>query len=308
MLPALSSIPKRERSIQAIVLVFTVYASLALAMLATAARAQPGGTIPRIGVLSSAQSAMWEGFQQGLKDLGHVEGRNVIIEWRWTEGKAGRAPELAVELVRLKPDLIVASGPQPTVAVKEATASIPVVFLGVGDPVGLGLVSSLARPGGNMTGVTAIVPGGFTAKMIALLKEAVPQASRVVILMDPTSASHRQILSTEIPTAAERLHLDFLVIEAQTSQELDGAFERAARSRADGIVVMGGPLTFVHRLRLVDLAAKHRLPAMYFFRDAVQAGGLMVYALNWHDHGRRAAAYVDISKHVGRVKSERVLV
>jgi putative ABC transport system substrate-binding protein len=167
------------------------------------------------------------------------------------------------------------------------------VFLGVADPVGTGLVASLARPGGNITGIATIVPEAFASKMVELLHDAVPQASRIAILTNPTNAVHRRIVSTELPTAAKRRRLTFLMVEAKAVSELDGAFEQAARSGAEAITVMGDPLTFIHRVRIVELAAKHQLPALYLFRETVEAGGLMAYGPSFYDLGRRAATYVD---------------
>jgi ABC-type uncharacterized transport system substrate-binding protein len=142
------------------------------------AEAQQAGKVPRIGVLSSAHSAQWDGFRQGLRELGYTENHTIMVEWRWTEGQAKRARDLAAELIRLRPDVIVTSAPQPTAAAKAATATIPIVFIGVADPVRAGLVATLARPGGNITGLATLVPEGFTGKLIELLKEAVPQVSR----------------------------------------------------------------------------------------------------------------------------------
>jgi putative tryptophan/tyrosine transport system substrate-binding protein len=267
--------------------------ALAFVLLAAPGNAQQIGKVPRIGFLSSTPSGISEGFREGLKELGRVEGRNTIVEWRWTEGKAERSSELAAELVRLKPDLIVTTSNQPTAAVKAVTDTIPIVFVSVADPVVTGLVASLARPGGNVTGLAALAAEGFTGKMLELLQVAVPQAARVAILMNPTSADHRRVVSPELPTVAERLRLTLLPIEVQTANQLDGAFERAARSRADAIVVLGDPLVYVNRVRVAELAAKQRLPAMYFFRESVEAGGLMSYGPSLHDLGRRAATYVD---------------
>jgi putative tryptophan/tyrosine transport system substrate-binding protein len=258
-----------------------------------AAEAQPAGKVPRIGVLSSAHSTTWDGFRQGLRELGYTEGRTILIEWRWTEGKAERAPELAADLVRLRPDVIVTSGPQPTAAGKAATATIPIVFIAVADPVRVGLVATLARPGGNITGLATLVGAGFTGKLIEVLKEALPQVSRVAMLINPTNAIHQQIVANELPEAAERLRLTLLTVEARAVDAFEGAFETAVRSRAGAIVVLGDPLVFVHRVRVAELAAKHRLAAMYLFRESVEAGGLMAYGPSFHDLGRRAASYVD---------------
>lgn len=255
--------------------------------------AQQSKPIPRIGFISSTPSGISEGLSAGLKELGLVEGRNITVEWRWTEGKPERVTELAAELVRLKPALIVTTSGQPTAAVKAATATIPIVFIAVADPVGTGLVASLARPGGNLTGLSNLASQEFSGKMVELLHTAVPHASTVAILMNPTNADHQRILSMDLPTAAKRLRLTLLPVEAQAVHEIDVAFERAARSRADAILVLGDPLIYVNRVRVAELAAKHRLPAMYFFRENVEAGGLMAYGPSLYDSGRRGATYVD---------------
>jgi putative tryptophan/tyrosine transport system substrate-binding protein len=175
-----------------------VTGSLLAAPLAGEAQ-QPAGKVWRIGVLGSGPSAAWDGFRQGLRELGYTEGRTILIEWRWTEGKAERAPELAADLVRLQPDVIVTASPQPTAAGKAATATIPIVFIAVADPVRAGLVATLARPGGNITGLATLAPEGFSGKMIELLKDAVPQVSRVAVLSNPTNVVHQQILAHELP-------------------------------------------------------------------------------------------------------------
>jgi putative ABC transport system substrate-binding protein len=265
---------------------------LAVTLPATHGHAQNAATVARIGFLSSAPSGISEGFREGLKERGRVEGRNIIVEWRWTEGKAKRIFELAAELTRLNPDLIVTTANQPTAAVKAATDTIPIVFISAGDPVGTGLVASMARPGGNVTGLTALAAAGFSGKLIELLQMAVPHASRVAVLLVPTNADHR-IISAELPAVAEQLHLTLLPIEIQAGNDFDAAFEQAHRSRADAIVVLGDPLMYVHRARIAQLAAMLRLPAVYFFRESVEAGGLMSYGPSLHDLGRRAATYVD---------------
>ena len=272
-----------------------VVAILALAfVLATLAGcARQADRIPRIGFLSSVPSAISEGFQEGLKERGLVEGRNVIIEWRWTEGKAERITGLARELVALEPELIVTTAPQPTDAAKAATNSIPIVFIAVGDPVQQGLVPSLARPGGNLTGLTVLVSDGFTGKMLEQLKEALPGASRVAVLSNPTNPQNHQSMSVELPPAAERLGVAAVPIAVKAASELDAAFEQAARARVDALLVMGDPVIYVNRVRIAELAAKQRLPALYFFRENVEAGGLMSYGPSLRDLGRRAATYVD---------------
>ena len=267
--------------------------ALALAIVTMPGCGRQTDRIPRIGFLSSVPSAISDGFREGLKELGLAEGSNIIVEWRWTEGKPERSPELAAELVKLKPDLIVTTAGQPTAAAKAATDTIPIVFIAVGDPVRTGLVPSLARPGGNITGFANLVSREFSGKMLEMLQMAVPGATRVGVLMNPTSADHRKIVSADLPPAAERLGLTLIPIEVKAVDELDAAFERAARSGANAIMVLGDPLIYVHRVRVAELAARQRLPAVYFFSENVDAGGLMSYGPSLHDLGRRAATYVD---------------
>lgn len=270
----------------------TIALAIGVLLASVSAEAQPPGRVARIGVLSSADSGAWEAFRQGLRELGYVEGRNVVIEYRWSEGKVDRLPGLAGELVRLKVDLIVSSAPQPTAAAKAATTTIPIVFVAVADPVRLGFVASLVRPGGNMTGFTTLVPEGFTAKGAEILKEAVPRASRVAVLTNPTNEMHRHSLPQSI-AAADALKLRLQILEWRGLDDLERAFEAAVRERADAIQVYGDPLTFIHRARIAELAAKSRLPALYLFRENVEAGGLMSYGPSLPDLFRLAAGYVD---------------
>jgi ABC-type uncharacterized transport system substrate-binding protein len=266
--------------------------SAALLAAPLAAGAQPAQKVYRIGVLGTQDGPNTNVLRQGLRALGYEEGRNLVIEFRWYEGNVDRLPGLAAELVSLKLDVISASGPQAAATVKAATTRIPVVFLFVADPVGLGLVSSLAHPGGNVTGLSTLVPEGFTGKQLELLKEAVPWATRMAVLVNPTNAMHRLSLR-ETVGLAEKLNVKLQILEARTLGELENAFEAATRARADAIQVYGDALTSVHRIRIAELAAQARLPAIYLFKDIVAAGGLMAYGPNTADIVRRSAAYVD---------------
>ena len=257
-----------------------------------AAEAQAARKVARIGILSSTDSAVWEAFRQGLRELGYVEGRNLTTEWRWHKGQFERLPDLAAQLVRLKVDVIVVSAPQPTAAVKAATTTIPVVFIAVADPVRVGIVSSLARPGGNATGFATVVPEGFPGKLLELLKEAVPKASRIAVLVNPTNEMHRVSLPQSV-AAADALKVRLQILEARGPDDLERAFDAATRERAEAIHVYGDPLTFIHRARIAELAARSRLPALYLFRENVEAGGLMSYGPSQPDIFRRAATYVD---------------
>ena len=203
-----------------------------------------------------------------------------------------RMPALAAELVALTPDLVIAAGPQAAVALKSATATIPIVFVAVADPVGLGLVQSLSRPGGNITGLATLVPGDFIAKRIEILRELVPGASKIALLVNPGNPMHRLILAEEIPRTARNLGVALPIVEATTAEELDTAFASAAAQHADAIIVFGDALTIRQAPRVVALAAKHHLPAIYLFRQFAN-GGLIVYGPDIPDLFRRAGGYVD---------------
>jgi putative tryptophan/tyrosine transport system substrate-binding protein len=251
------------------------------------------GTTRRIGLLGAfGNLPLLKALQEGLRDHGWIEGKNLIIDYRYFEGHAKRIPTLAAELVALKPDLLIASNPQTAVALKSATANIPIVFVAVADPVGLGLVQSLSRPGGNVTGFTDLVPGDWIAKRVQILQELVPGASKIAILINPTNPQHKLRLTDEVPTAARNLGVALLIAEATTAEELDTAFASAAAQHADGIIVFGDPLTVQQAPRVIALAAKHHLPASYLFRQFAN-GGLLVYGPDIADLFRRAGGYVD---------------
>ena len=253
--------------------------------------AQQAPKVWRIGYLGgSPSSPLLEPFRQGLRDLGWVEGQNIAIEYRWTEGKAERLPELVSELVRLNVDVIYTQGSNAAAqAAKQATATIPIVFTTPADPLVVGLVSSLARPGGNVTGLG----GGIdTPKRVDLLKEAAPRVTRLAALWNATNPSNKASLK-DVEEAAKTSGLQVQFIAVREPSDLDGAFSAMTRERADGLLVFGDALLFVQRARLVDLAAKHRLPAIYNRTEYVRAGGLMAYAANDIEQERRAAGYVD---------------
>ena len=272
-------------------------AALALATLAgpPAADAQRPGKVPRIGFLMpaspSVSASRIEAFRRGLLDLGYVEGKDILIEYRWAEGGYGRLPDLAAELVRLKVDVIVAWGTPGALAAKNATSTIPIVMPAAADPVASGLVASLARPGGNVTGLSLMSPelGG---KRLQLLKEVVPGASRVAILSNPTNAWHAAYLR-ETDAAARVLGVQLQPLEIRAPEDIDRAFQAAIRGRASALTVVEDFLVFTHRARIVALAAKSRLPAIFAWREAVDGGGLMSYGTNISDLDRRAATYVD---------------
>jgi len=278
----------------------TFMATLAGGLLALplAAEAQQAAKAARIGYLASGgdpgASPTGRAFLQGLRDLGYVEGRNVVIEYRFAEEKLERLPALAAELVALKVDVIVAPNTPAALAAKQATRTIPIVFSFAADPLTSGLVTSLARPGGNVTGLSLLGPE-LVGKCLELLKETVPRVSRVAYLWQPGALDERQekdrLKRAEVAARALGMQLQF--VGARGPEDFDRAFTDMTRARAGALTVLGGAMLFTERRRLVDLAAKNRLPAMYSWREFVDAGGLMAYGPNLTDSQRRAATYVD---------------
>jgi putative tryptophan/tyrosine transport system substrate-binding protein len=267
-----------------------------LVLLAVTADAQTSGRTYRLGILANAfeisESALFEEFLEGLRKQGFTEGRNLVIEWRSSEGRFNRLPLLAAELVRAKVDVIVASSALPAHAAADATRTIPVVFLVVADPVGQKLVGSLARPGGNVTGLATYAPDVLVARRLQVLKEVAPKATRLAVLANPDNATHRELLAREIPAAAQPQKLTLLPLEVRGPADLEAAFDRAAREKADALYVLGDPLTFVHRAQIADLAVQRRLPNINFSRTSVEAGGLVSYGPRLRDVYRRASDYV----------------
>jgi len=273
--------------------------TLTLSLLAAplAADAQQAGKVPRIGFLGvtspSDRPSHLDAFRQRLRELGWVEGQNIVIDYRYAEGRVDRLPDLAAELVRLKVDLIVASaGTQAATAAKNATETIPIVMIYVRDPVGTGLIASLARPGGNVTGVSGSAGLELFAKQLELLKETVPKIRRVAILSNPDNAYH-QLAIREVNVAARSLGVQLQLLEARGPNEFDGAFAAMAKERVGALLVLSDAIFGSHRTRLADLAARSRLPAAFGVRDDVEAGGLMSYGPSILDSYRQAATYVD---------------
>jgi len=271
---------------------------LATLLLTTAplAEAQQPTKIPRIGYLTNASlSAVSDGlepFRQGLRDLGYVEGKNIVIEWRSGEGNRDRQRSLAAELVRLKVDVIVARGSGDIRAAKEATTTIPIVMINGGDAVGSGFVASLARPGGNVTGLSNLRPE-LSGKRLELLKETVPRLSRVAVFVSSTSADTAQILK-ELDLAAGALGVKLQTLSILSSKDFETAFQAAGKGRADAVLFQApGPFVSSQRPQIAELAVKSRLPVMYERAAEVEAGGLMYYGVNTPDLYRRAATYVD---------------
>jgi putative ABC transport system substrate-binding protein len=249
--------------------------------------------IPRVGILwpGSAPDKWDDAFRQGLTALGYLEGRNILLEYRWGEGKQERLLELAEELVRLKVDLIVTISAPAIIAAKQATAAIPIVFAGTSDPVRSGFVVSLSRPGGNLTGLSLMAPE-LAAKRLELIKSVVPSASRVAMLWNGSDEG-MAIRVKQAELAAPALQLTLLSAELRTSADLDGAFAALTRDPPDALLTFVDPFTMRHRLRIIEFAATTRLPAIYEDRVFTDAGGLMSYGPSVEDNCRRAAAYVD---------------
>jgi putative tryptophan/tyrosine transport system substrate-binding protein len=253
--------------------------------------AQQSKKVPRVGFLTTSGQSSKEAFQRGLRELNYVEGKNIIIEYRHTEGKAERLKELAAEMARLKPDVIVAGSTQDVLAAKNANSTIPIVMMTVGDPVTSGLVESLARPGGNITGVTSLSPD-VNGKRLELLKETVPTLSRVGVLWNP-QGSGSPLSWKESQLAAQSLGIQLHSMEVRSPDDFRNAFENAIKARALALVVTSNPVFSANYNRIVNLASKNRLPAIYGNGEAVEAGGLMSYGTAYADLYRRAATYVD---------------
>ena len=270
--------------------------ALGILLAPLAADAQQAGKVPRVGWLgvgsAPATVHLVEAFRQGLRELGYVEGKDIVIEYRWAEGRFERLPDLAADLVRLKVDVILAVVQLAALAAKDATKTIPIVTAAATDPVESGLVASLARPGGNITGLTLTAGPEIVGKQLGLLKEAVPKVSRVAVLWNPTNPAAEPFLR-EVEGAARSLRLQLQLLEVRGPDEFESAFSAMTRGRAGALLVLTDPMFFLHRTRLADFATKSRLPAMLTFREYVEAGGLMGYAASLPDLWRRAPTFVD---------------
>jgi putative ABC transport system substrate-binding protein len=250
--------------------------------------------MPVIGFLGPAPAAAYlprmEALRAGLRDLGYVEGKNIVIEFRWAD-KADQLPEMAAELVRMKVDIILVSSSTYVEPVRQATKTIPIVFAIHADPVGVGHVASLARPGGNITGLSTLLTD-LVAKELEIFKEAVPQTTRIGILWNPSTPSHGPAVQA-VEAVGEKLGVQLLLAPARTVEEFDGAFSTMTREGLGGFLVIASPLSFSQRVPLAELALKHRLPGMFGSRENVEAGGLMSYGADYNDLHRRAALYID---------------
>jgi ABC-type uncharacterized transport system substrate-binding protein len=277
----------------------TFISSVTLGLLAAplAAGAQQEGKVYRVGVLafgprpSLAPLDSLLNLLQRLRELGYVEGQNLRVEWQSADNRTDRLPQLAAELVRLRVDVIVVPSTQPALAAKQATTTIPIVMTAASDPVETGLISSLAKPGGNVTGLT-VSGGEISGKRLELLREMVPKVSLVAVLADPTNASHATFWR-ETQVAARTLRVRVERVDAQVPKDIEGAFVAIGKLQAGALVVFPEPMLYAERRRIEDLAAKNGLASMFGHRGFVEAGGLMSYAPSYPDLGRRGASYVD---------------
>jgi putative ABC transport system substrate-binding protein len=287
------------RGVLAVILTIGVLGGLLGGLLGAprVAGTQQPANVPRIGWLSIASRTpevahLMEAFEQGLRELGYVEGQNIAMEYRFADGRPERLPGLAAELARLKVAIIVTPNPAGAQAAKQATRTIPIVMLAVVDPVGSGLVASLARPGGNITGLAATSSAEIVGKYLELLTQVVPKVSRVAVLRNPTNPDAAQ-MSREVEGAARRLGVQLQVLDVRRPDQLDSAFAAMTRDRAGALLVLADTTFFLHRTRIANLAAKSRLPTVSGLKEMAEAGLLMTYGRNLSHDFRRAAAYVD---------------
>jgi putative ABC transport system substrate-binding protein len=277
------------KTIVTLLVIMSIFVELGLA------HAQQPGKISRIGFLGNSTAALEanlvEPFRQGLRDFGYVEGKTLFIEYRWAEGKYERFPALIAELVALKVDVIVTAGTPATQAYQKAKTSVPLVMIAVGDPVGTGIIASLNRPGGNITGLTSISPE-LEGKRIELLREVIPKLSHIAVMWNPKNAYHA-IENKEVENVAAALRMKVLYLGVEAQEQLDNAFAQILKERPGALLVLADRLFLHNRARIMDFATKHRLPGVYAYLELVEAGGLMSYGPSYADMHRRAAIYVD---------------
>jgi putative ABC transport system substrate-binding protein len=274
---------------------FIAFSAAAILFASSRAAAQGAGLPPRVGFLGNSTAALEanlvEPFQEGLRNLGYEDGRNIAIEYRWAEGEYARFPALVAELIAAKVDIIVTAGTPSALAVKKATRSVPCVMVAVGDPVGTELVQSLARPGGNLTGLTSIAPE-LEGKRLELLREIVPELAYFAVLWNPLSP-FSVVAEKEVQAAARALRMKVLSLGVRRSEELDGAFAAILRQKPEALVIVADRVFLHNRMRIMDFAAEQRLPGVYAYRELVETGGLMSYGPSYAHMHRQAAVYVD---------------
>jgi putative tryptophan/tyrosine transport system substrate-binding protein len=260
-----------------------------------AARAQQPAKIPRIGFLGNSTATMEANLigplRDGLRELGYEEGRNVIIEFCWADGKYDQFPALVAELLAAKVDVIITAGTPATLAIKKATSTVPLVFIAVGDPVGTGVVPNLGRPGGNITGLSSIAPD-LEGKRLELLREVVPKLSHVAFFLNPANAFHTASMR-QARVAAQSLGIKLQPMEVNKSEQLDGAFASIVKEKPDALLILADRVFLHNRKRMMEFAIQQRLPSVNAYRELVEAGGLISYGPSYEDMHRRAAVYVD---------------
>ena len=281
-----------RRTVEKLLVTFA-FAAVAVLASPLPADAQQTSTTARLGYLRPfPRPEGEETFRQELKRLGYEEGRNIVVEYRSADGHFERLPELAAELVRLKVDVIVAERTQASLAAKKATTTIPIVMIGVGDPLGSGLVATLSHPGGNVTGTSSVFPA-LVAKQLELLRELLPGVSRVAVLWNPANPVYQQQMLTEAKSAAARLRIQLDPAEAPTPRDIDRAFAAIRKPKAEAVLVLSDPLFVSHAKRIADLAIEHHIPAVSGARAFAEAGVIATYGFDAANDFRRAAAYVD---------------
>lgn len=273
----------------------TLAVALSVLLSVPTTRAQPAGRLHRIGFLGNSTAALEanlvEPFREGLRALGYAEGRDLVIEYRWAEGQYERLPALIAELMAQKVELIVTAGTPATLAVKKATTAVPVVMVAVGDPVGTGIVASLSHPGGNVTGLTSISTE-MDGKRLELLREVIPTVSHIAVLWN--AGSPLQVLAEQqVQAAARALRMKVLSLGVRTEAEIEAALATMGRERPDALLVLADRLLLHHRTRIMDFAARQRLPGVHAYRELVEAGGLMSFGPSYAEMHRRAAYFVD---------------
>src|SRR6266545_542313 len=287
---------RREMVLRPLVARLTTVLVLLMLTVLLASGAQPAGKLYRVGILGikasdPEETRYWQAFRLGLRERGWIEGENIVLEHRWTEGNSARLPELVADLVRLKVDLILARSSIFVQPAKEATSSIPIVFAIHADPVGLGHVASLARPGGNVTGLTILFPE-LSVKGLEMLISAVPKAKRIAVLWNPDTPSHTPAVKA-VEEAGRTLRVQLQTVVARTGADLESAFAAMARAHAQAVLVLSSAFLTAERQHLTELALRHRLPTMFSQGEFVDAGGLMSYGPDYGDLFRRSAVYVD---------------
>jgi putative ABC transport system substrate-binding protein len=289
-----------------------VVLAVSLGLAPLAGEAQPTTKVPRVGVLAPAEPStddpVLAGFTISLRELGYVDGRNITVEYLYAHGQTDRFPDLAADLHRRNVDVAVVGSTRAALATKDALKTTPIVFVGASDPVTIGLVTSMARPGGNVTGLSFAFEEGLGGKLMELLHEAVPQATRIAILRDAAYPTATGSMSKDMDRASQAFHLKLRRFNVHGASGLTPTFEAIAKAGVQALVVEPVPFFNTHQRTVVQLSGRHRLPGMYSFRSFVDAGGLMSYGVSLTDLWRRSARYVDISKHVGRVNSESIVV